>query len=154
MNRTSNIIIFTLDELDCAIALEAVEQVVRMVEITPLPEAPALVQGIINVQGAVVPVVDLRQRFGMDQRPITLTDQLIIVRWAERVLALKIDSVREVCLCPEETLTSSDAIFPHLPFLDGVVTSADGLILIHDLDQLLSESDYQIIHGLREKEDV
>nr|WP_320049789.1 chemotaxis protein CheW [uncultured Desulfuromonas sp.] len=153
MNTLSNIIIFSLNELRCAVSLDAVERVVRMVEITPLPGAMPPLEGIINVQGHVVPVVDLRDRFGFAPQPVKPADQLMIVRWKERALALRVDTVCEVSSFDNASQTTSDDILPHLPFLAGVVKTADGLILIHDLDQLLSEQDYRSVqHQLEEQE--
>lgn len=146
------IIVFTLAQLRCGIRLDAVERVVRMVEITPLPGLLALVLGVVNVQGRVMPVLDLRQRFGMEQRPLELSDQLIITYWAGRHLALSVDNVTEVRDCPEQYQITADTILPHLPFLAGVVKSADGLILIHDLDQLISDQDFRIIQELVEQD--
>ncbi|MDY0191715.1 MAG: chemotaxis protein CheW [Desulfuromonas sp.] len=148
MNFTSKLIVFALGQLQCGIALEAVERVVRVVEITPLPGVLPMLLGVVNVQGQVVPVVDISQRFGFTLRPVTLSDQLLITKWNGRILALKVDTVCEVCDCPDNSHFSAESIMPNLPFIKGVVKSANGLILIQDLNQLVSAQEYGIIQEL------
>lgn len=137
MDKIQKIIVFTLDGQRCGIALAAVERVVRMVEITPLPGVPAFVSGVINVQGEIVPVVDLRLRFGLPTRPVELDDQLIITRCAGRSMALTVDTAQGVCDCRQEAVTEAGDILPDLPFLSGIAKLPDGLLLIHDLEQFL-----------------
>lgn len=145
MDKMQKIMIFTLDGQRYGIALAAVDQVVRMVEITPLPGVPDFVRGVINVQGAIIPVVDLRCRLGLPTRPVELDDQLLITRFAGRSMALTADSALEVCDCRQEAVTWADDILPDLPFLSGIAKLADGLILIHDLERLLSPHESQVI---------
>lgn len=145
MDKIQKIIVFTLNEQRCGIALATVERVVQMVEITPLPGAPAFVSGVINVQGAIVPVVDLRLRFGLPTRPVELDDQLIITRCAGRSMALTADTTLGVCDCRQEAVTDMDAILPGLPFLSGIAKLPDGLLLIHDLEQFLSPHEAQTL---------
>jgi len=145
MDKMQKIIVFTLDGQRYGIALEAVERVVRMVEITPLPGGPDFVRGVINVQGAIVPVVDLRCRLGLPTRPVEPDDQLIITRFAGRSMALTADTALGVCDCRQEAVTWADDILPNLPFLSCIAKLADGLILIHDLERLLTPHESQLI---------
>jgi len=87
------IVVFALEEPRYALLLSAVERVVRAVEITPLPKAPEIVLGIINAQGRIIPVIDVRQRFRMPTREMKLDDRLIIARTSRRQVALVVDSV-------------------------------------------------------------
>jgi purine-binding chemotaxis protein CheW len=145
MDSIHTIIVFTLDGQRCGVALTAVERVARMVEITPLPGVPVFVRGVINVQGEIMPVVDLRLRFGLPARPVRLDDQLIITRFAGRGMALTADIVQGVCTCRQEEVTEAGDIMADLPFLSGIARLPDGLILIHDLEQLLSADQSQAI---------
>lgn len=145
MDKVQKILVFTLDGQRCGIALTAVERVVRMVEITPLPGAPAFMSGVINVQGTIVPVVDLRLRFGLPTRQVELDDQLIITRFAGRSMALTVDTTQGVCDCRQEAVTEADDILPDLPYLSGVAKLPDGLLLIHDLEKFLPPHEAQIL---------
>ncbi|HBA88564.1 MAG TPA: chemotaxis protein CheW [Geobacter sp.] len=138
MTRPDQIIIFTLDEQRYGIPLDQVERVVRMVEITQLPTSPGFIHGVINVQGKILPVLDLRQRFGLPRRQVELSDQLIIIRGATRSFALMTDTACKVRECTQQMLAETAEILPDLPFLSGVVKFPDGLILLQDPEVLFS----------------
>jgi len=132
------IIVFTLDEQRYALHLAAVRKTVRMVEITPLPQAPEMVLGVINFHGVVVPVLNIRRRFRLPERPAGLGDQLIIARTACRLVALVVDGVSDVVSLPPEQLVDPAGILPRLEYVEGVALLEGGLVMIHDLDAFLS----------------
>ena len=132
------IIVFNLDEQRYALHLSAVERIIRIVEITPLPQAPEIVLGFVNVQGQVIPVFNMRKRFRLPDREISLSDHLIIARTAKRTVALVADAASGVVECGEEELAAANRILPDLKYVEGVAKLEDGLILIHNLDTFLS----------------
>ena len=138
MARQDQILIFTLNEQRYAIPLGVVEMVVRMVAITPLPGGPEFIDGVINVHGKIIPVLNLRCRFGLPGRPAGFNDQLIILRCATRSFALIADMACDVWDCTEQMQTEAAEIIPDLPLLTAVVKLPDGLILLQDPEALLS----------------
>jgi len=133
-----SVVVFLLDGERYALPLSAVERILRAVEVTPLPKAPEIVLGTINVQGRILAVVSLRRRFCLPEREIQLGDQLIIARTAKRDVALMVDAVGGVAELSGQDVTATEAIVPGLECLEGVGKLADGMVLIHDLDQFLS----------------
>jgi purine-binding chemotaxis protein CheW len=138
-------VVFRLDALSYGVRLSSVIRVLRAVEITPLPQAPPIVIGVIDLEGRIIPVVNLRRRFGLPERELELTDQLIVARTTGgktrdgggRILALVVDGVDGVCdLSAQET--AAETILPGLEHLHGVAQTSEGLVLIHDLDTFLS----------------
>jgi purine-binding chemotaxis protein CheW len=138
MNHLNQLLVFILDEQRYALSLAAVERVVRMVDITPLPKAPEMVLGVVNLQGRVVPLFNIRQRFGVPERELNLSDQLIIAHTSRRTVALVADAVSGLIERPEEEIIRAEKILPGMEYVEGVVKLEDGLVLIHDLDQFLS----------------
>jgi len=138
MKGDVDLVIFTLDESRFALKLSAVERVVRVVEITPLPKAPDIVLGIINVQGGIIPVIDVRKRFRFPKRETQLNDQLIIARTVKRTVALPADDVTGVTACPEERIVDAGKVVSGMAFVEGIVKIDEGMILIHNLDTFLS----------------
>ena len=136
-----NIIVFTLDELRFAVYLSAVERVVQAVEITPLPKAPKIVMGVINVKGQIVPVLDIRQRLHLPMRDVDINDQFILARASSRLVALAVDSVNELHEIEERELVAADQIPYGTEYIHGVVKLENNLVLICDLDQFLSLGD-------------
>jgi purine-binding chemotaxis protein CheW len=133
-----NILVFKLDEQHYALRLSAVERIIHLVQITALPGAPDIVIGAINVQGQIVPVVNMRRRFGLAEREPSLGDQLIVARTARRAVALMADMVIGVVERLEAEMTTADTIVPGLEYIEGVAKLKGGLILIHNLDTFLS----------------
>lgn len=139
---TSQHILFSLDDERYAVPVGMVERVVRAVRTTRLPEAPAWVEGVITVNGQVVPVVSLRRRFHLPCRPPRLSDRIMICRTEQRLLAFIVDQVHEVVSLQPEVRDEAGAIFPHLDeFIVGASRLADDTVLIYDLDRLLSPGD-------------
>jgi len=138
MSTFNRYVVFNLDEQSFALRLEAVERVVHAVEATPLPGAPEIVSGAINLQGRLVPVFNIRRRFRLPEREMELTDRIIIARARRRVAALLVDGVRGVYESPTEGVEAVERILPGMKLVEGIVKLPDGMVLIHELDKFLS----------------
>lgn len=121
-----------------ALPLSHVREVLRAVAITPLPEAPAVIEGVVDIRGAVVPVVDVRGRVGLPRRPLELEDRLIVVEAGGRRLALRVDAVHWMVEVDARTVESTREIAPEAFFVAGLARLPDGLVLIYDLERFLS----------------
>jgi purine-binding chemotaxis protein CheW len=130
-------VVFTLNEQRYAVELSAVQRIVRIVEVTPLPKAPEIVLGVINLQGIIIAVFDIRKRFGLHEAEMDLSDQLIIARTATRTVALAVDSVSGIIERSEEEITESGRFVPGSEYLEGVAKVEDSILLIHNLDRFL-----------------
>lgn len=130
--------VLCLDDMRVALPLPCVERVVRAVYLTLLPDAPEIVLGVVNVQGRVIPAVNMRRRFRLPDREIALTDQLVIAHASQRTVALMADAVSGIFEYAEPDIVGAETILPGLEYIDGVVKLSDGLILIHNLDRFLS----------------
>jgi CheW-like domain len=100
MNKSNPLVVFSLDEQRYALFLPVVERVLRIVAISPLPKAPEIVLGVLNVQGRIIPIIYLREWFSLPQREICLSDQLIIARTSRQTVAILVDSARVPCPPP------------------------------------------------------
>ncbi len=139
------ILIFELAEQRYAVALRSVREVVRAVANTPLPRGPAVIHGIINVRGTLVPVFDLRARFGLPPKALEPSDHLIIAWARSRLVALRVDRADWMMdLAPDE-LQDAATIVPQAEYVDGVAKLPDGLVLIHDLDTFLSDAESEAL---------
>jgi len=143
----ASIVVFQLDRQRYALELEAVDRVVRVVAVTPLPSAPLVVRGVIQYGGGVVPVVDLRTRFRLELREPKLSDHLVLAHTARRRLALPVDAVTGVEIVQPGEWLQADAVLPNADHLAGVVQRDDGLILIQDLDAFLSLDEAAALDG-------
>jgi purine-binding chemotaxis protein CheW len=138
VKRLRKLVTFNLDDRKFALYVSAVQRMIRVVEVTALPKAPEIVVGIINLQGTVISVFDIRMRFRLPAREVRIDDQMIIATTAKRTVALLVDSVNGVIEIPEEEIIAAEQILPELEYVEGVVKTEDGMILIHDLERFLS----------------
>jgi len=132
---------FTLDGSHYAVPLPVVERVVRAVAILPLPQAPAFILGVINVQGHILPVVDLRRRFGLAPQAANQDDQFILARTSRRRVALVIDSAEGVHELTDPETVPAEQVAAGGECLHGLAKLQDNLVIIYDLDQFLSPAD-------------
>ena len=145
INKIKEIVVFKLDEQRYALYLSVVERIVHAVEITPLPKAPAIVLGVINFGGKVIPVVNLRKRLNFNGRAIQLTDKLIIAKTSKRIIALLVDEVTGLLENTDQGMILPDSVLPNLEYVDGIIKLTDGLVLIHDLDKFLSLEEEELL---------
>ena len=134
----NQIVVFTIDELLYALPLNSVVRVIHVVEITPLPKAPKIISGIINVRGQIIPVIDVRKRFGLASREITPDDQLILSDTGKRKVAILVDTVTGIKdITPRQHVEIKETL-PFAEYISGVAKIEDGLILIYDLEKFLN----------------
>jgi len=134
-------VLFLLAGQRYGVTADRVEEIARAVQTTPLPAAPPLVEGAIDWRGRIVPVLDLRGRFRLPPKPLQLSDQLILARSRDRAVALRVDEVSDVVALAADTIVAAQEALPGVGMVAGIVRSADGLILIQDLDSFLSEAE-------------
>jgi purine-binding chemotaxis protein CheW len=131
-------VVFSLGAQRYALRLSAVQRIVYAVDVTPLPSAPAIVLGVINVEGRIVPVINIRKRFALPDKEIDLNDHLIIATTAKRSVALLTDSVSGVVdVCPD-AVVDCPSILPQVDYMEGIAKLPGGMVIIHDLDTFFS----------------
>jgi purine-binding chemotaxis protein CheW len=126
-------LIFDLEGVRYGLPVADVREIVRAVLPVPLPGAPGVVEGVINLRGSVVPVLDLRQRLRLPTRPVEPTDHLVITRATGRLVALRVDRVVGLSrVAAGDVQDVADARVAKLP---------GDLVVIQDLGALLSSAD-------------
>jgi purine-binding chemotaxis protein CheW len=142
---TDQIIVFTLDELLYALPLPAVVKVIHAIEIRHLPKAPEIIAGIINVKGQIIPVADIRKRFGLAAHEIDPDDRLIIADTGKREVAILVDTVTGIRDLAPGQLNQARETLPFAEYLKGIAKIDDELILIYDLEQFLSLEEEKVL---------
>jgi purine-binding chemotaxis protein CheW len=128
---------FTLDDRMLALPLKVVIRALFSVEVTPLPSAPEIVAGVVSYHGTIIPVVDLRVRFGASRQEIDPSDRFIIIRTKKRMLAIVASGVTGVLESLRDATPAED-ILPGARYLSGVLPGEERLVLIYDPDAFLS----------------
>lgn len=140
-----DVVVFEIDGLRYGVAAAQVVEVVRAVAVTPLPGRPAIVRGVIDYRGTLVPVFDTRLRFEHPPREECLEDRFILVRAGARIAALRADHADRL-----ERIDAADIEDPRRQLatveqVTGVARLADGLLLIHDPERFLSAAETEAL---------
>jgi purine-binding chemotaxis protein CheW len=147
------LVIFSLAEELYGVDIAAVEGIIKMQAITAVPHAPPFVEGVTNLRGKVLPVIDLRKRFGLNASQTTRDSRIVTVEVAGLKVGMVVDGVSEVLRVPE------DAIVPPSPlvttvdsaFITGIAKVADRLIILLDLGKVMSVEEQALLQGLPSK---
>ncbi len=144
------LVIFELGNEYFGINIADVESIVKMQAVTALPKAPAFVEGITNLRGAVLPVIDLRKRFGMPEAAATKNSRIVVVVMGDTKVGMVVDGVSEVFSIPEEAI---EAVPPmatgvNAAFLSGIAKLEGRLVILLDLSKVLSVEEQQEIKSL------
>ena len=137
------VVVFVLGGQRYAFPLATVQQVLPMAAPAPLPEAPPIALGVINLHGLIVPMLDLRRRLGLPPREYGPADRLVVARSRRRLLAIPVDEALGVTEVMMDSIVPPETIFPGIGRVAGVAPLADGLLFIHDLDSFLSLDEEQ-----------
>lgn len=149
--KLNQFVIFSVDEHRYALPLSTVERTVRAVEVTTLPKAPDIVLGIINVQGRIIPVINICKRFRLHPREMNLSDQLVIAHTSKYKISLLVEAVHGVAEYPEQEVVAVEEIIPGIEYVKGVIKLEDGMIQILDIDTILSFEDVKSLEdGMEE----
>ena len=135
------ILVFCIGRQRYGVNLQDVEQVVRAVPATPLPRAPPVIEGVINLHGSAVAVLDVRARFGAHPKPVSVEDVLIVARAGDRRVAVRADRTDGLAKVDRAEVHDAAAVTSKATYVAGVVTLPEGIVLIHDLRTFLTESE-------------
>lgn len=135
MEKPSPLLRFLVDDRLFGLELAAVDRVVRMVEMAPLPAAPDVIEGMVDVAGEIIPVLSVRRRFGLPPREADAGQSLILARTSRRRVALPADEVTGVD--PAASIIPGEQIPAPSAAIKGVVQTEEGLIVIQDLENFL-----------------
>ncbi len=140
MEAEKQLVVFDLADEGYGVDISSVREIIRMQEITKVPRAPDFVEGVINLRGRVIPVVDLRKRFGFLVTDWTKDTRIVVVDIGKQDIGVVVDAVTEVLRLtaasvepPSSVITTADS-----EYLLGIAKLESRLIILLDLEQALS----------------
>lgn len=135
---------FKLENETYGINVMQVQEVLRYSEIAPVPGAPLYVLGIINLRGNVVTVIDTRSRFGLESSDITDNTRVVVIESEKQVIGILVDSVAEVVYLKASEIDEAPNVGndESAQFIQGVSNRDGELLILVDLDQLLSDDEW------------
>jgi purine-binding chemotaxis protein CheW len=130
------LLVLRLADREYGLDAGAVVQVLRMVAIRPVPEAPAWIAGVVNLRGRTTPMMDLRTRLGLPTRPPGLSDHIVIVQAGEAALGLMVDAALEVLEVDEDAIEAPGEAAGRSGVIAAVARSGERLLLVLDVERL------------------
>jgi purine-binding chemotaxis protein CheW len=136
------LIVFRIGDEEFGVPISAVQEIIKVGTITPIPDSPAFIKGLINVRGEIVAIIDVRARFflSMDAEP---SRHIIIARQDENLFGLLVNEVMEVLRIQESDIKSPPRLMTkiHEDYVHGVITHDGRLIILLDIQQVISEEE-------------
>lgn len=138
-------VVFGIGRESYGLPIEAVQEIVRVPDITALPDAPVYFEGVINLRGRIVPVMDLRRRLGLNRQERTRASRVLVILNRGHVLGLLVDTVYEVRKLSADAVEAPPelVVAVGIEYITGVARAADRLIVFLDIDKIVNVGDKQ-----------
>ena len=144
------LVTFKIAEEEFGVDILKVQEIIRMMPITKVPNAPSFVEGVINLRGKVIPVIDMRRRFGMAAAEHDSQTRIMVMDLQGQIVGFVVDAVCEVLRIKESTVEPPPAVVAGIgsEYMRGVGKLEDRLLILLDLDRLLSETELGALAGV------
>lgn len=145
MEKELQIVGFRIGNETYGVRIGSVREIVRVPEITSVPSAPELVEGVINLRGKIIPVMDLRKRFGSAPAQPDKKNRILVVELENKLVGLIVSSASEVLKIPPSEIESPGSVFAEgeSNYVTGVGKLKGRLIILLDIARLLRQTDYR-----------
>jgi purine-binding chemotaxis protein CheW len=146
MSRELHIVGFQVGRETYGVPITSLHEIVRVPEITAVPDAPDYLEGVINLRGKIVSVMDLRKRFGEKQAAVKKNNRILVVEHSGRLAGLIVDSASEVLKIPADAVEAPPAVFQEggLNCVTGLGKVGGRLIVLLDMSKLLAPASLQV----------
>ena len=144
---TREVLVFVLGKEEYGVDILKVQEIRGYEKVTPIPAAPAYLKGVINLRGIIVPVIDLRIKFGLADPQYDSFTVVIILRLASRVIGMVVDGVSDVvALAPSEVKPAPQlGSLVDSSFLAGLATQSERMVLLLDIEKFLSSAELNLL---------
>ena len=144
------LVTFSIGEEEFGVDILKVQEIIRTMEITKVPKAPEFVEGVINLRGKVIPIIDLRKRFGLTAKDHDKNTRIIVIEINNMIVGFVVDSVSEVLRIPANTVEPPPPVVAGLEseYISGVGKLQDRLLILLDLNRLLSKDEAKVLQSV------
>ena len=138
------LVVFRLGSEEYGVDILQVQEIKRMLDITRVPQAPDFIEGVINLRGQIIPVLDLRRRFAFPAAERTADTRIIVVNIGELIIGLIVDTVLEVISLSKEAISPAPALVTGIDndFLSGIGDWGERLLIILNLEKILAVDEF------------
>ncbi len=138
---------FNIGKEEFAVDILKVNEIIRIINITKVPNSPDFIEGVVNLRGKVVPVVDLRIKLGLDRIIQNDNTRIIVFELDKKTIGFKVDSVNEVIRIPKSITEQPPEIVSSInsEYITSIGKLNDRLLILLDIEKILSSNEKQII---------
>jgi purine-binding chemotaxis protein CheW len=146
------LVVFELGEENFGVDISSVESIIKMQELTKVPHSPTFVEGVTNLRGIVLPVLDLRKRFGLPKADGTKDTRIVVTNVDGIKVGMIVDSVSEVLTIPDSVIESTPAMISSVDtaFITGIAKLDNRLVILLDLTRVLTSNEQNTLQALPE----
>jgi purine-binding chemotaxis protein CheW len=146
------LVVFELGEENFGVDISSVESIIKMQELTKVPHSPVFVEGVTNLRGIVLPVLDLRKRFGMPKADGTKDTRIVVTNVDGIKVGMIVDSVSEVLTIPDSVIEGPPPMISSVDtaFITGIAKLDNRLVILLDLTRVLSSTEQSTLQALPE----
>ncbi len=137
------LVTFRVGEEEFAVEILDVHEIIRLMQITPVPNAERHIIGVLNLRGKVIPVVGMRRRFGLEDIASTTETRIIVMEVNQKVVGFLVDSVSEVLYMDTDKIAETPSLFTSVEqeYIQGIGKLEDRLIILLDFEELFAEAE-------------
>lgn len=142
------LVVFKIGEEEFGVEINQVREIVKLVAITRMPKAPAFIEGVVNLRGQIITVIDLSRRLDLPSIGRSESTRIMVVEIGENTVGMIVDSVSEVLRLSENDIEDTPSLIDtevHEKYLRGVGKSEDRLLILLDLNEVLSTDEIKHI---------
>ena len=134
---------FNISSEEFGVDILKVQEINRMVEITKVPQAPPYVEGVINLRGKVIPIIDLRKRFNLEMKEHDKNTRIVVVDISGNIMGMIVDAVSEVLRLPADTIEPPPELVTGInsEYVKGVAKLEDRLLIFLDLSKVVDSEE-------------
>lgn len=147
---TQRFLTFYLEDEVYGVHISDVKEIIAMMKTTPVPKTPKFIQGVMNLRGNIIPVVDMRLKFEMPSIPAQMYTAIVIIKLAEKQIGFVVDKVEEVINVEEENLSLPPEFGAQIDtrFIKNMAQHKNKVVMILDLIALFGEEELSIVQNL------
>lgn len=146
VDNTIQVIVFNLGEERYGIEISQIKEIILLTQVTHIPNVPDFVEGVLNLRGQIVAIINLRKKLGKEPKKNDENTRIIVIEYGSSTIGMMVDSVSEVKYLSSKNIEAIPkflALKDESKFLKGIGKLEDGLLTLMDLRELLSENELE-----------
>lgn len=156
VNKELQLVVFRLGSEEYGVPITQVKEINRLTTTTKVPKSPAFVEGIINLRGQIIPIIDMKKRFDLPLSEYTGEARVIVIQVEQQTFGVEVDAVSEVLRINTDNIEGAPSIVSGIDarYITGVAKVGERLLILLDLDKLLSDEEKLELTEMHEPADV